>query len=421
VPQGNEDARVGQPGPGQPAKIGCAGFNLVEDDLRSFPPWALIAFATACMREAQAINSVLLESQVKRGFCLPKGYDVLIQDVDDSLHCAEQSIKDRSVDLPADLAALRKRIDEDCRQAAKLQTLAPLAGSFGLRVSNEDVARRAQEESVKVRVSLMHMQAADVLDLLQQPTAAKALDIFQDAKETCSRSGETGRSAMVLLEGVYQKTVAAIKQPGERDGASDIKADDVALCRCSCGALLKVLNLPAGSSIKCPSCSTSFPKPSEGPHAESLYGTVFTVMVAARTLLQNAPIVAPQSVCDHCHTPTPRRDGFVSSREMMLRSDLASLFPRMANVKQLRASSPSTSNSGLIDAFRDIVAADPKPWLLCNECASIVFSSGVRNLLSVNGAAESWNRDGMPPEIRDFFPDYQRGLPGEVVDAEGAS
>lgn len=189
--------------------------------------------------------------------------------------------------------------------------------------------------------------------------------------------------------------------------------DEIALCRCSCGALLKVLGLPAGRTVRCPSCPSCFPKPSEGAHVEPLGGIVTTVMIRAKALLQNASL-APNSICDHCHAPTDRANGFVASREIMMRSDLSSLFPRMANVERLRSSSPEAIDSDLIEHFRKIVSADQKPWLLCEECAWIVFPSATRNALSVT-APELWEWDAMPVQMRDFFPSYKNGLPGEIL------
>jgi hypothetical protein len=192
---------------------------------------------------------------------------------------------------------------------------------------------------------------------------------------------------------------------------------EVALCRCVCGALLKVLGLPAGAVLACPSCGERFPKPEDGEHTESVAGVMIRVMLVAKLLAWEAELPSAP-VCDHCLRPTSADKAYVASRDLIVRANMTALFARLGNVDQLKASFPERSESELIEVMRAAIRGLHAPALLCRDCAQIVFPSAVRDFLVVQGAPEFWSWDAIPDQVKTFFRDYQEKLPSEGEEEE---
>ena len=198
---------------------------------------------------------------------------------------------------------------------------------------------------------------------------------------------------------------------GEFPGLPRGLAEEIVLCRCDCGALLKVMSLAAGSRILCPSCGRESTKPAGGTKTEHFAGALMVVLMRAKvfTARANAP---SNSVCDHCLTPTPKEDGYVASRELVLLADLGDLLRQRP---RQRPRLPGEVTEDGVRFFRKLVAADPTPWLLCEGCTWVLFPSALARILSVKGNAELWDTRELAPSVADFLPDYSSGLPGEIA------
>ena len=134
------------------------------------------------------------------------------------------------------------------------------------------------------------------------------------------------------------------------------------------------------------------------------------MLIRAKVFLTRAR-TPPSSVCDYCHAPTPKADGYAASRELVLLGNLEDLVRHHPGVP------PSLSREGvddLVGVMRRLIEADPTPWLLCETCASVIFPPALAKILSVKENAELWDLKQVPPSVADFLPDYSSGLPGEI-------
>ena len=191
-------------------------------------------------------------------------------------------------------------------------------------------------------------------------------------------------------------------------GVSGAVPQEIVLCRCDCHALLKVMSLPAGSRIVCPSCRREFAKPGSGKNTENFAGALLLMLAVAKVFATraNAP---PSSVCDHCLTPTPKEDGYLATRELMLLGNLEEVLRhRPRPCPQL----PNGLSDDAVRVFRKLVEADPTPWLLCQGCASIIFPSALATILSVRENAELWDAKQLPSAV--YLDAYSSRLPGET-------
>jgi hypothetical protein len=176
---------------------------------------------------------------------------------------------------------------------------------------------------------------------------------------------------------------------------------NVALYRCKCGKVLKVLLFSVGGNLTCPNCGRPFRKPQEGKHTETFAGLMTVSLIRAHVFACQAKD-HPGSVCDYCLSPTKVHNGYVASSGIMLLSDIGELIPYYPKPV------PREAVSGMIRLLQSQIEADQSPWLLCERCAGIVFRTALYRILTIKEQAEIWDVNQYAENIRDFLGDYER-------------
>lgn len=196
--------------------------------------------------------------------------------------------------------------------------------------------------------------------------------------------------------------------------------ESLALYRCHCNSMLKVMTLRPNFTITCPSCNRIYPLVHPCGRSESFLGVLTVTFTQAMRLAREAARTPINSVCDLCHVETPKERGFVATQGILLAADPRRIFPYLHGlpkdvIDELARNPESEGSKAMLRYWEVKISADPTFWLLCVRCASVVFASAIQTILTVSGTPEVLDMESMKPSLFVYLSPYRYLLQGEAV------